>query len=99
MKASLPRACKTRVVHYLLSSTTILMCCQVFAILPIGQFQVELHVEWLGNLNTLPKVLKWWERLEARGMRLVWTEPNLLGVTMHINDGMPRYVEVSSSPW
>ncbi|KLU87815.1 hypothetical protein MAPG_06808 [Magnaporthiopsis poae ATCC 64411] len=48
---------------------------------PVGQFMVELH---LLNGITAKTFLEWWERLEGRGMRPTWTEPNLLGVTLGI---------------
>ncbi|KAF7297127.1 hypothetical protein MIND_00945600 [Mycena indigotica] len=42
--------------------------------LPFGQLQLELH---LWNM-TFPEFLKWWEMLEAAGLRPFWTEPNLV---------------------
>ncbi|KAL8331492.1 hypothetical protein RB593_002098 [Gaeumannomyces tritici] len=48
---------------------------------PVGQFMVELH---LLNDMTAKTFLEWWERLEGRGIRATWTEPNLLGVTLGI---------------
>lgn len=47
--------------------------------LPIGQFMVEIH--FFNNLGA-KQYLDWWERLEARGLRPTFTEPNLLAVTM-----------------
>lgn len=67
-------------------------------ILPIGQFLVEIH---LMNLQdqlhrpNFPEVLAWWERLEGSGLRPVWTELNLLAVTLHAEDSLPRCAEVS----
>ncbi|KFZ17233.1 hypothetical protein V502_04665 [Pseudogymnoascus sp. VKM F-4520 (FW-2644)] len=60
--------------------------------LPIGQLMVELHLfghEEMTGYN----FLKWWESLEARGLRPVWTEPNLLYTTMRIEKGDPRLAE------
>ena len=35
-----------------------------------------------------------WERLESRGLRPTWTEPNLLAVTLNNNgDWMPNMAE------
>jgi hypothetical protein len=35
-----------------------------------------------------------WERLEERGLRPAWTEPNLLAVTMNVNgDKDPNMAE------
>ncbi|KIK61067.1 hypothetical protein GYMLUDRAFT_85072 [Collybiopsis luxurians FD-317 M1] len=44
--------------------------------LPFAQLQLEIHV-W-----DMPfaKFLKWWEMLEAAGLRPFWTEPNLVYV-------------------
>ncbi|KFX94177.1 hypothetical protein V490_04474 [Pseudogymnoascus sp. VKM F-3557] len=60
--------------------------------LPIGQLMVELHLfghEEMTGFN----FLQWWESLEARGLRPVWTEPNLLYTTMRIEKGDPRLAE------
>ncbi|OBT84912.1 hypothetical protein VE02_06566 [Pseudogymnoascus sp. 03VT05] len=60
--------------------------------LPIGQLMVELHLfghEEMTGYN----FLQWWETLEARGLRPVWTEPNLLYTTMRIEKGDPRLAE------
>ncbi|KFY16113.1 hypothetical protein V492_01561 [Pseudogymnoascus sp. VKM F-4246] len=60
--------------------------------LPIGQLMVELHLfghEAITGYN----FLQWWESLEARGLRPVWTEPNLLYTTMRIEKGDPRLAE------
>lgn len=59
--------------------------------LPIGQLQVEIHIET--HIDGLTSMMKWWEKLEAGGLRPVWTEPNLLQVTLGLDDGMPRYAE------
>lgn len=59
--------------------------------LPIGQLQVEIHLN--EHIDGLPSFLKWWEGLEKGGLRPVWTEPNLLQITMKLADAMPRYAE------
>jgi len=59
--------------------------------LPIGQMQLEIHaVHDLGNFDFF---VKWWEALEAAGLRPFSLEPNLLHVT---NPGCrkPEVVEV-----
>jgi len=61
--------------------------------LPIGQLMVELHLFSIKGM-TAPQFLKWWEVLEGRGLRPVWTEPNLLYTTMRAeNGGDPRLAE------
>lgn len=52
--------------------------------LPIGQLMVEIH---FFNGFTSKNYLDWWERLEARGLRPTWTEPNLLAVTLNLQGG------------
>lgn len=60
--------------------------------LPIGQLMVEIHL-FNGRIDA-KTYLQWWERLEARGLRPVWTEPNLLAVTLNINgDKNPNMAE------
>lgn len=60
--------------------------------LPIGQLMVEVHM--FNGKRTAEEYLKWWERLESRGMRPTWTEPNLLAVTMNVNgDKNPNMAE------
>ena len=50
--------------------------------LPIGQLMVEIHFfEGMDSKG----YLEWWERLEARGLRPTWTEPNLLAVTLNFD--------------
>lgn len=49
--------------------------------LPIGQLMVEIH---FFNGLTAKSYLEWWERLEERGLRPTWTEPNLLAVTLNL---------------
>ncbi|KFY30131.1 hypothetical protein V493_02114 [Pseudogymnoascus sp. VKM F-4281 (FW-2241)] len=60
--------------------------------LPIGQLMVELHLFGYEKMTGY-NFLKWWESLEARGLRPVWTEPNLLYTTMNIEKGDPRLAE------
>lgn len=72
--------------------------------LPFGQLLMEVHLipEDLltsrGKAMYLPKSLaawlKFWESLEDRGMRVVFTEPNLVG-NMGPGRGEPRFSEVS----
>jgi hypothetical protein len=57
--------------------------------LPIGQLMVEIH---FFNHHTASDYLAWWERMEARGLRPTWTEPNLLAVTLG-NPGDPLLSE------
>ncbi|KAG0235128.1 hypothetical protein BGW42_005778 [Actinomortierella wolfii] len=44
-------------------------------VLPFSQLQLELHVPQ--NIIDFPNFLKWWERLESKGIRPWWTELNL----------------------
>lgn len=65
--------------------------------LPIGQFLVEIHLMGLADelhRPDFPEFMQWWERLEACGLRPVWTELNLLTVTLHAEDSLPRCAEV-----
>ncbi|KAH6677915.1 methyltransferase domain-containing protein [Plectosphaerella plurivora] len=60
--------------------------------LPIGQLLMEMHI----YARRLPNaVLEWWERLESRGLRPAWTEPNLLAVTLKIGPVMAEYTMVN----
>jgi len=62
---------------------------------PIGQILIEIHLFGKNEFDiTTGTFLGWWEALEERGMRPVWTEPNLLYTTLRIeNDGEPRLAE------
>lgn len=60
--------------------------------LPVGQLMVEIHLFGYKEI-TSGQFLKWWEMLEARGLRPVWTEPNLLYTTMRLENGDPRLAE------
>jgi hypothetical protein len=60
--------------------------------LPIGQLMIEIHL-FKGRMDS-KKYLDWWERLEVRGLRPAWTEPNLIAVTMNANgDKDPNMAE------
>ena len=59
---------------------------------PIGQMLIEIHLFKRGK--TLVEFITWWEALEARGWRPAWTEPNLLAVTLGLEDKNPRLAEV-----
>ncbi|CZS92019.1 hypothetical protein WAI453_000038 [Rhynchosporium graminicola] len=76
----------------LLSHTASLM--QEF---PIGQMLMEIHLfdgyQKMEGPQTLGQFLNWWEELEERGVRPAWTEPNLLAVTLGLEDQMPRLAE------
>ncbi|KAK2040417.1 hypothetical protein LZ31DRAFT_604177 [Colletotrichum somersetense] len=58
--------------------------------LPVGQLMVELHT--LEDM-TSKKLLDWWERLESRGLRPTWTEPNMLAVTNNVRNKDPVMAE------
>jgi hypothetical protein len=60
---------------------------------PIGQILIELHL-FKREPITYAIFLDWWESLESSGLRPTWTEPNLLGVTIGLEDMMPRLAEV-----
>ncbi|OLN92798.1 hypothetical protein CCHL11_06696 [Colletotrichum chlorophyti] len=58
--------------------------------LPIGQLMIEIH---FFNGMTVDRFLDWWERLESRGLRPAWTEPNLLAVTINLANKDPILAE------
>ncbi|OHW90933.1 hypothetical protein CSPAE12_10474 [Colletotrichum incanum] len=60
--------------------------------LPIGQLMVEVH---LGESKSAKAFLDWWERLEKRGLRPAWTEPNLIAVTVSVCGKDPCMAEYS----
>lgn len=60
--------------------------------LPIGQLMVEIHLFPTSGL-TSKIFLDWWERLESRGLRATWTEPNLLAVTLSASNKDPIMAE------
>jgi hypothetical protein len=49
--------------------------------LPIGQLQVEIHA-WKGR-ERFAYFVKWWESLEAAGLRPFWAEPNLVYLNLY----------------
>ncbi|CZS90272.1 uncharacterized protein RCO7_08609 [Rhynchosporium graminicola] len=61
---------------------------------PIGQMLIELHLFKKEKIDMV-EFLAWWEALEARGLRPAWTEPNLLAVTVSLEDKNPRLAEYS----
>ena len=50
--------------------------------LPFGQLQLEVHVYGGSAWQDFPKFLKWWEKLEAAGLRPFFSEPNLVYVNL-----------------
>ncbi|KAL0777360.1 hypothetical protein CaCOL14_006877 [Colletotrichum acutatum] len=52
---------------------------------PVGQMVIEIHVPEKGP--TISQFAEWWERIEEVGFRPVWSEANLLAVT--VGDGKP----------
>lgn len=60
--------------------------------LPVGQVMIELHLVDDKNVD-FERFSKWWERLEAFGMRPTWLEINLLAVTLGEGKTDPRCVE------
>ncbi|KAF7297593.1 Methyltranfer-dom domain-containing protein [Mycena kentingensis (nom. inval.)] len=48
--------------------------------LPFGQLEIEIHVGYRSDWNSLGTVDKWWSMLEEAGLRPFWTELNLLDV-------------------
>jgi len=63
-------------------------------VLPFGQLQLEIHASGETDYKHFPKFLKWWERLEAIGLRPFFSEPNLVYVNI-IRGVMPDLVEYS----
>ncbi|RDL37755.1 Uncharacterized protein BP5553_05188 [Venustampulla echinocandica] len=59
---------------------------------PLGQMLIELHLFKSQGITT-QVFLDWWESLEFRGLRAAWTEPNLLAVTVGLEDRQPRLAE------
>lgn len=55
---------------------------------------LEIHLFGYQD-SSLPVFIDWWESLEQVGLRATWTEPNLLAVTMKLEDGNPRLAEYS----
>lgn len=59
--------------------------------IPIGQLQLEIHAQ--GDRGRFEYFLKWWESLEAVGLRPFSFEPNLLHLTGR-ECAKPEVVEV-----
>ena len=53
--------------------------------LPIGQLQIEIHAR--EGRERFDYFARWWESLEAAGLRPFWTEPNI--VYLNIVRGVP----------
>jgi hypothetical protein len=47
-------------------------------LLPIGQLQIEIHAR--EGHERFDYFARWWESLEAAGLRPFWTEPNMVYV-------------------
>lgn len=62
--------------------------------LPIGQLQIEIHVFKDQPWNDFAKVLKWWEKLEAAGLRPFFSESNLVYTNL-IRGARPELIEYS----
>lgn len=62
--------------------------------LPIGQLQIEIHVFKDQPWNDFAKVLKWWEKLEAAGLRPFYSESNLVYTNL-IRGARPELIEYS----
>lgn len=60
--------------------------------LPIGQLQLEIHAQ--NDRGRFDYFVKWWEALEAAGLRPFWMEPNLVYVNMW-RGARPDLAEVS----
>ncbi|KAK1996485.1 hypothetical protein LX36DRAFT_580241 [Colletotrichum falcatum] len=58
--------------------------------LPIGQLMVKIH--FFHGLTAF-HYLDWWGRLESRGLRPTWTEPNLLAITLNLGNKDPLLAE------
>ena len=63
--------------------------------LPFSQLQLEIHA-WHQHAE-FPYFLKWWESLEAAGLRPFWFEPNLIHVNL-LRGVPPDVAEVRLSP-
>jgi len=62
--------------------------------LPIGQVQMEVHVYQGSEWNYFPKFLAFWEKLEERGLRPFFSEPNMVYANL-IRDLQPGLAEYS----
>lgn len=63
-------------------------------LLPIGQLQIEIHVFKDQPWNDFAKVLKWWEKVEAAGLRPFYSESNLVYTNL-IRGARPELIEYS----
>ncbi|KAL4073770.1 methyltransferase domain-containing protein [Scleroderma yunnanense] len=62
--------------------------------LPFGQLQIEIHMYSDHPWNNFSKVLKWWEKLEAAGLRPFFSESNLVYTNL-IRGAQPGLIEYS----
>ncbi|KAI9455892.1 methyltransferase domain-containing protein [Russula earlei] len=60
--------------------------------LPVGQVQLEIHAQ--GDRGRFDYFVKWWESLEAVGLRPFWTEPNLVYINI-VRGVLPELAEYS----
>ena len=60
-------------------------------LLPIGQLQIEIHAH--EGHERFDYFARWWESLEAAGLRPFWTEPNMVYVNF-IRGVRPEQAEV-----
>jgi len=63
--------------------------------LPFGQLQIEIHVYEDQPWNDFAKVLKWWQKLEAAGLRPFYSESNLVYTNL-VRGAAPGLIEVRS---
>jgi len=58
-----------------------------FEVLPFSQLQLELHVfDNMEDVKKFDKFLKFWERLEAHGLRPFWSELNMIYARLYPED-------------
>jgi len=62
-------------------------------VLPVGQIQLEIHARADGY-EQFPKFKKWFEKLEAAGLRPFYNEPNLVYINL-VRGSKPDLVEYS----
>ncbi|KAG9316855.1 hypothetical protein JVU11DRAFT_2927 [Chiua virens] len=61
--------------------------------LPFGQLQLEVHAR-TSDYQDFPNFLKWWEKVEAAGLRPFFSEPNLVYVNL-VRGVRPDLIEYS----
>ena len=61
--------------------------------LPFGQLQLEVHVFGHSEWQDFPKLLRWWEKLEAAGLRPFFSESNLVYSNL-LRGVRPELIEV-----